>query len=575
MKRFLYLILAFMLTAPLFTFVASAHDEVLPKDYSSSRVEPASVGSKGISPMSGAFISPWLYNGFTDAEWKQEIAEWKLLGIEYIIMADVATINIDDDYSIQAAFPTKLEGATQTSDSVTKIFEKCSANDIKVIIGTGNTSGGWGYIDVTSAANVETFKKVCARFADIAEDIYGIYHDKYKDSFAGFYFAPELFNSSQVDNEGSRKRYVEGLTAGIDVLLDRLTELDGSIPFFMSPYVNLFGGSWVSKNYDNLAKFWSEFFATGHFRDGDVLIPQDSCGAGGCDTAHLEDMTKAYRKGVDECGKDIRLWSNCEIFIQPKDLQESGFVTWSTMPIGDMIEHFYIVSKYVDRIFTFAYPHYLGTVTTVDGYYNTYVDYLKTGVLDSEPPKAPDTFRTMFNNAGGTMCLNVYWSGMYDNYGIHRINIYKNGEFFTFRLPIRKDYASARSSYPNNFYDLTYTEDTAETVTYEFEAIDCAGNVSERTKLVVEPGSVPNGVKLGSPYTGPKKTVSETSETSAGEESEINGSMAESTMISETASQSEEAPSESRKGLIIGVCCGIAAVAVLTAGVLLGRRKKK
>lgn len=563
-----------ILTIPQLTLTASARDEVLSKDYSSFQVDPSSVGSKGISPMSGAFISPWLYNGFTDAEWEQEISEWKLLGIEYIIMADVATVNIDDNYSIQAAFPTKLEGATQTSDSVTKIFEKCSANDIKVIIGTGNTSGGWGYIDVTNSANIETFKKVCARFADIAEDIYSIYYDKYKDSFAGFYFAPELFNSSQVDYEGSRKRYVEGLTTGINVLLDRLTALDESIPFFMSPYVNLFGGSWVSKNYDNLAAFWRDFFATGHFRDGDVLIPQDSCGAGGCDTDHLEDMTKAYRKGVDECGKNIRLWSNCEIFIQPKDLNESGFVTWSTMPIGDMIEHFYIVSKYVDRIFTFAYPHYLGTVTTVDGYFNTYVDYLKTGVLDSEPPKAPDTFRTMFNNVEGTMCLNVYWSGMYDNYGIHRINIYKNGEFLTFRLPVRKNYASARSSYPNNFYDLSYTKGTTETVTYEFEPIDCAGNVGERTKLVVEPGSVPNGVKLGSPYTGPKKSETETSEASAEEESKTAGSMMESTEISD-ASQPEEAPEESRNGLIIGICCGVAAVALAVAGVLLGRKKKK
>lgn len=572
MKRFLYLILAFMLTAPLFTFVASARDEALPKDYSSFRVDPSSVGSKGISPMSGAFISPWLYNGFTDTEWEQEISEWKLLGIEYIIMADVATVNIDDDYSIQAAFPTKLEGATQTSDSVTKIFEKCSANDIKVIIGTGNTSGGWGYIDVSNSANVETLKKVCARFADIAEDIYGIYHDKYKDSFAGFYFAPELFNSSQVDNEKNRKHYVDGLTTGMNVLLDRLTAIDPGIPFFMSPYVNLFGGSWVSKNYDNLSTFWKEFFETGHFRDGDVLIPQDSCGAGGCDTAHLEDMTKAYRNAVDNCGKDIKLWSNCEIFIQPKDLNENGFTTWSTMPIGDMIEHFYIVSKYVDRIFTFAYPHYIGTVTTVDGYYNTYVDYLKTGVLDSEPPKAPDTFRTMFNNAGGTMCLNVYWSGMYDNYGIHRINIYKNGEFFTFRVPDRKNYASARSSYPNNFYDLTYTKDTTETVTYEFEPIDCAGNVGERTTLVVEPGSVPNGVKLGSPYKGPKEPEPEKSEAPSGEESESS----ESAVTSEAVSQPETEPSASRRGLVIGICCGAAAVAaVIAVCFAAGRRKKK
>ena len=574
MKRFLQLILAFMLAAPLFALAVPTHGTASSKDWSALRVEPASVGSKGISPVSGTFISPWLYNGFTDSEWEREIAEWKLLGIEYIIMADVATVNIDDNYSVQAAFPTKLEGAVRTGDAVTKIFEKCSANDIKVIIGTGNTSGGWGYIDVTSAANVETFKKVCARFADIAEDIYDIYYDEYKDSFAGFYFAPELYNSSQVDNEAMRKRYVEGLTAGINVLLDRLTALDGSVPFFMSPYVNLFGGSWVSKNYDNLAKFWSEFFAAGHFRDGDVLIPQDSCGAGGCDTSHLEDMTKAYRKGVDECGKDIRLWSNCEIFVQPKDLEESGFATWSTMPVGDMIEHFHIVSGYVDRIFTFAYPHYLGTVTTVDGYYNTYVDYLKTGVLDSEPPKAPDTFRTIFNSVNGTTCLNVYWSGMYDNYGIHRINIYKNGEFLTFRIPVRKDYSSARSSYPNTFYDLACTEETTETAIYEFEPVDCAGNVGERTTLVVEPGSVPNGVKLGLPYTGPKKAEPENTEASAGESGKADWSEAESTEACESAAQQEEAPAASRKGLITGICCAAAAVAV-AAGVLTVRKKKK
>ena len=165
----------------------------------------------------------------------------------------------------------------------------------------------------------------------------------------------------------------------------------------------------------------------------------------------------------------------------------------------------------------------------------------------------------MFNNAGGTICLNVYWSGMYDNYGIHRINIYKNGEFFTFRVPDRKNYASARSSYPNNFYDLTYTKDTTETVTYEFEPIDCAGNVGERTTLVVEPGSVPNGVKLGSPYKGPKEPEPEKSEAPSEEESEFS----ESAVTSEAVSQPETEPSASRRGLVIGICCGAAAVAAV------------
>ncbi len=569
MKKFLYLMLAFALALPLMPFVVLADsNEKQGKSYSEMHVDPASVGSKGISPMSGTFIQPWLYNSFTELEWEQEIAEWKLLGIEYIIMGDVATINTND-FSVKAAYPTKLEGATMTGDSLTKLFEKCSANGIKLILGTGNTEGGWGYTDFSNSANADVFKKVCTRFADIAEDVYNLYYDEYPDTFAGFYFVPELYNTSQVDSPASRKRYVDGLTGGMDILLDKITEINPSIPFFMSPYVNLFGGNWVSKDYDNLATFWSEFFASGSFRDGDVLIPQDSCGAGGCDSAHLEDMTRAYRRGVDNCGKDIKLWSNCEIFIQPKDLEETGFTTWSSMPVGDMIEHFYIVSKYVDRIFTFAYPHYIGTVTTVDGYYDTYINYLETGELDSEPPKAPDTFRTLFNNVSGVKCLNVYWSGMYDNYGIHRINIYKNGEFFTFRVPERKG-STGRKSYPNTFYDLTYTEDTAEAVTYEFEAIDCAGNVSERVKLLVEPGSVPNGVKLGSPYKGP---IDVSDDASKAESSEVSvASVAESTAAAESTASIGEAADNT--GWIIAAC-GAAAAIIAAVAIVIGRRKKK
>ena len=30
------------------------------------------MGSKGISPVTGTFIQPWLYNGYTDERWEQE-----------------------------------------------------------------------------------------------------------------------------------------------------------------------------------------------------------------------------------------------------------------------------------------------------------------------------------------------------------------------------------------------------------------------------------------------------------------------------------------------------------------------
>ena len=47
--------------------------------------------------------------------------------------------------------------------------------------------------------------------------------------------------------------------------------------------------------------------------------------------------------------------------------------------------------------------------------------------------------------------LTVYWSGMYDDFGIWKVNIYKNGELLTYRYPTRRE--NGMAMYPNSFYD--------------------------------------------------------------------------------------------------------------------------
>jgi hypothetical protein len=96
--------------------------------------------------------------------------------------------------------------------------------------------------------------------------------------------------------------------------------------------------------------------------------------------------------------------------------------------------------------------------------------------------------------------LTVYWSGMYDDFGIWKVNIYKNGELLTYRYPTRRE--NGMAMYPNSFYDADYDFEN-ETATYTIEVFDCAGNVSERVDFTVTPGSVPNNVTLDKTYTGP------------------------------------------------------------------------
>ena len=473
--------------------------------------DTVSFGSNGISPITGTFIQPWLYSAYDDARWESEFAVMKELGIEYIIMGDTLSCATGDPITdtskwvITANYATNDPAFKKGADVLTPLFEKCASHGVKLFVGMGNTPAGWPYLDEDATG----FYEISQMFASVARDLYGAYYSRFPETFAGFYFVPELYNSSAFDSESRRLNYVNNLSKGFRVIFDTLTELDPSLPFIFSPYVNMFGGSWVSKDTRNIGLFWRDLLANAGFRDGDILCPQDSVGAGGCSLELLDKVTQAYKYAVDNCGKQIHLWSNCEIFVQPTDKffnNYDGYGSyWTACTVDRMAAQFEIVSHYVERIFCFAFPHYYSPYNTVSGYYDSYLYYLQTGSTEDEPPKPPRKFRTSFANHNGVRCLTVNWSGMYDNFGVHRVDIYKNGEFYTFRAADRNEGSSAKANYPNSFYDIEYTPDTAETVVYEFVAIDCSGNVSERSSLTVEPGSVPNKAKLGAAYTGPAK----------------------------------------------------------------------
>jgi hypothetical protein len=341
---------------------------------------PEKMLSKGISPITGTFIQPWLYDAYSEERWEEEFAFWKELGIEYIIMGDTLScvaepLNDPSKWRITANYATQNSSFTKGSDELTLLFEKCKKYGMKLYVGMGNTPASWPYLDSAATG----LKDICTMFASVAEDLYNAYYTAYPETFAGFYFVPELYNSSSFDNAASRTSYVRNLSAGFDIVFNKLNSLNPDLPFIFSPYVNMFGGDWVSKSPENIGLFWKEFLATAGFRNGDILCPQDSVGAGGNDLDNLAAVSAAYRAAVDGCGKDIQLWSNCEIFVQPKDKFYDNFDGyghyWSSCSVDRMVKQFQIVSQYVDRIFVFAIPHYLSPYNAVDGYYNSYKYY--------------------------------------------------------------------------------------------------------------------------------------------------------------------------------------------------------
>lgn len=492
-------------------FSLSARKESEEESTDMSRKEsdpsPASMHSEGISPITGTFIQSWLYVNYTEERWDSEFRLMKEMGIDSVIMGDTLSIQTGNpitdvsQYVVTANYPTRNPAFQTGRDVLTVLFDHCKAYGMKLYVGMGNTTAGWPYLNSDTAG----LKEVASVFADAAEDIYGVYAERYPETFAGFYFVPELYNSSEFDNQASRTRYVERLATGMQPVFDRIHAIS-NLPFIFSPYVNMFGGGWVSKDTGNIGAFWREFLERADFRDGDILCPQDSVGAGGNDLDGLEAVTKAYRDAVDGCGKNIVLWTNAEVFIQPTGKYFDNFDGyggyWSTCTVERMIRQFQIESKYADRIFTFAFPHYLSPYNTTDGYLKTYRAYLETGELDPVPPVPPDTFRTMKIRDGGNDILQIAWSGMYDNMGIHRVNIYKNGEFCNYRNCTRNEGSGKQAEYPYVFNDTEFRFDSDEAVVYSFEAVDCAGNVSPRVDFTVSPSSVPNRVQLGTVYKG-------------------------------------------------------------------------
>lgn len=469
--------------------------------------EPESESFTIPSHISGTFIQPWLYNNWNEDRWEKEFAIWNKLGFDTIILGDTASIKLSD-YSITTYYPSKIEGANKSTDYLTKLFEQCKKHGYKLYIGMGNTAEGWPFFDFGNSKNKEIFREVCNRFALIAEDIYNIYYEDYSDVFAGFYFVPEMYNSSMFDTDANRAIYVDGMAYGLEVVFEKLNSLNSDIPFIFSPYLNIFGGSWVSKNSENIGKFWTDFLREADFRDGDILCPQDSCGAGGMDVEHLEEYTKMYQKATQDCGKKIQFWSNCETFIQPNDdfiSRNEGVNYWGSATVKRMVSQFEITGKYASKIITFAFPHYQSPYNNVSGFYETYLNYLQTGNIDNEKPTAPDKIRTVATSSptsNGKKSLTVYFSGMYDNFGISRINIYKNGEFFTFRLPTRVDGGSTLPYYINNFFDDSFDLES-ESAVYEFEVIDCAGNISEKSSFTIKAEEIPNKVRLDKIYSCP------------------------------------------------------------------------
>lgn len=460
--------------------------------------------SKGISPISGTFISPYTYINWSDHDWNEEISQWKELGIEYVILGDTVqkTNGVWNSY-----YPSSLT-ANMYYDALTPLFQRCSTAGIKVFIGMGMDSDWWN-LNLSNPEDGNKFISFCNEVLPFLDEMYQRYHLNYEDTFCGFYFVPEMANPSYFDDSSSRGISVNFLSSGLNLLIDKINALNPNMKILLSPYLNVREeDSWTTKSSSNIQAFWNELLTSTNFRDGDILCPQDSVGAKGMTLDKLLEYTLAYKRAIRDSGKQIKLWSNTELFQAPDKPEfankPDGVEYTGTASIDRIIKQINTVAPCVERIVVFTYSNYMSKLNVVSGFIDSYTDYLTKGMIDREKPKAPNKFKTSFINISGINYLEVSFSGMYDNYGISRINVYKNGTFFTYRVSSRSDEnANILPMAPHSFFDKEFNL-SSDSATYEIEVVDCSGNVSDPFQFTINHNEIPNGVELDPYYYGPK-----------------------------------------------------------------------
>ncbi|HEX2984477.1 MAG TPA: hypothetical protein VHO28_13120, partial [Ignavibacteriales bacterium] len=132
---------------------------------------------------------------------------------------------------------------------------------------------------------------------------------------------------------------------------------------------------------------------------------------------------------------------------------------------------------YVSNYITFAYSHYNSPLSVDPGFHKTYVEYVKTGKLESSAPSMPGKLKASSDDGEITLS----WKDAKDNIGVCGYNIYRDGKII-FTNKIDKMEKRGKSLSMTEYVDKNVEEGAA--YTYQIQAYDFANNVSALSEPV-------------------------------------------------------------------------------------------
>lgn len=407
----------------------------------------------------GTFLQSWMSSSWDEARWAEEIELMEEDGIKYLVLQDLANKDTEGNWDVYYnSTIDAFKGADFGGDVLGNALEAVKGTDIQIFVGLTAFNNLWSTGTLTGEYN-----DICDITADMMEDIYNTYYKDGKDNFYGWYFTMEFSNNVFIQLGTSN------VVKGLNVVLDRATEIDPSIPLMMSPFTS----KYLTTGKLPALVQWVCLFTQSNWRDGDIIAPQDAVGAAWINEDDLVDIWQMYSIAVGCAEADLKLWANCENFTSAvADSFGAGLInppaSENTVSVTATLDRFTyqldVASRYCENIITFSYNHYYSPAYVSSAYIETYRDYVANGyVLENKAPVMSASFAKSVTEDG----IELIWKEAEDNIGVSHYRIMKNGEFF-----VR---AEAAESYLD--YSITDAEGTANDV-YTIVAYDAAGNAS-------------------------------------------------------------------------------------------------
>ncbi|MHA6482089.1 DUF4434 domain-containing protein [Paenibacillus sp. strain BS8-2] len=408
--------------------------------------------------LNGSFLQPELADTWSLTEWEDEFQYMQDVGMDHLILQWSANTEFGT-----AVYPTTVSGLSQdtTQDVVEKALEMGELYNIDIYVGL-QLNHEWfaKYTNDLTWLNEE---------ADIAgeliEDLWNQYGSY--SSFKGWYLSFEVDNWNHPDST-SWQRLADFYN---DVTTVAHTESPG-LPIMISPFYNVSGGLTPS----GWETMWTYILGQS---DIDILALQDGIGAGHAVTADLAAWFEATEDAIDTAGSGTALWADTETFN----------LDFKPMDMKLMLDNMEEVSPYVSKYTSFSFNHYMSPQTVNPLYYETYSEYVTTGVMDAVSPTTPTSLSA---SAVDSMTINLSWSASSDDTSVVGYQIYRNSEL------VHASYSSSTS-----FTDYQLAPGTS--YTYTVKSYDAAGNLSAMSSSVSATTSsgtsYPNNWSIGKSYT--------------------------------------------------------------------------